>query len=80
MILQKNLTNPLYSYLWNVLKIDLANYKNLLDQTKANAKYRAIYIDLKANGLPLPNEDSSHLLKFLIVRTIILILNLLEQD
>lgn len=61
---EKNLTNPLYSYLWNVLKIDLADYKNLLDQTKANAKYRAIYIDLKANGLPLPNEDSSHLLKF----------------
>lgn len=61
---EKNLTNPLYSYLWNVLKIDLANYKNLLDQTKANAKYRAIYVDLKANGLPLPNEDSSHLLKF----------------
>ncbi|MFA2963825.1 CSLREA domain-containing protein [Acinetobacter pittii] len=61
---EKNLTNPLYSYLWNVLKIDLANYKNLLDQTKSNAKYRAIYIDLKANGLPLPNEDSSHLLKF----------------
>ncbi|MDX8238432.1 CSLREA domain-containing protein [Acinetobacter pittii] len=61
---EKNLTNPLYSYLWNVLKIDLANYKNLLDQTKKNAKYRAIYIDLKANGLPLPNEDGSHLLKF----------------
>ncbi|HBU88704.1 MAG TPA: hypothetical protein DEF26_13885, partial [Acinetobacter sp.] len=61
---EKNLTNPLYSYLWDVLKIDLADYKNLLDQTKANAKYRAIYIDLKANGLPLPNEDSSHLLKF----------------
>ncbi|KHN65852.1 membrane protein [Acinetobacter oleivorans] len=61
---EKNLTNPLYSYLWDALKIDLANYKNLLDQTKANAKYRAIYIDLKANGLPLPNEDSSHLLKF----------------
>lgn len=61
---EKNLTNPLYLYLWDVLKIDLADYKNLLDQTKANAKYRAIYIDLKANGLPLPNEDSSHLLKF----------------
>ena len=61
---EKNLTNPLYSYLWDVLKIDLADYKNLLDQTKANAKYRAIYIDLKTNGLPLPNEDSSHLLKF----------------
>ncbi|MFV5364182.1 CSLREA domain-containing protein [Acinetobacter oleivorans] len=61
---EKNLTNPLYSYLWDALKIDFANYKNLLDQTKANAKYRAIYIDLKANGLPLPNEDSSHLLKF----------------
>ncbi|EKU37035.1 MULTISPECIES: CSLREA domain-containing protein [Acinetobacter] len=61
---EKNLTNPLYSYLGDALKIDLANYKNLLDQTKANAKYRAIYIDLKANGLPLPNEDSSHLLKF----------------
>ncbi|MBE2173757.1 CSLREA domain-containing protein [Acinetobacter oleivorans] len=61
---EKNLTNPLYSYLWDVLKIDLADYKNLLDQTKANAKYRAIYIDMKANGLPLPNEDSSHLLKF----------------
>lgn len=61
---EKNLTNPLYSYLWDALKIDLANYKNLLDQTKANAKYRAIYVDLKANGLPLPNEDGSHLLKF----------------
>lgn len=61
---EKNLTNPLYSYLSDTLKIDLANYKNLLDQTKANAKYRAIYVDLKANGLPLPNEDSSHLLKF----------------
>ncbi len=61
---EKNLTNPLYSYLWDALKIDFANYKNLLDQTKANAKYRAIYIDLKANGLPLPNEDSNHLLKF----------------
>ncbi|MEA1229942.1 CSLREA domain-containing protein [Acinetobacter sp. IRS14] len=61
---EKNLTNPLYSYLWDALKIDFANYKNLLDQTKANAKYRAIYVDLKANGLPLPNEDSSHLLKF----------------
>ena len=53
---EKNLTNPLYSYLWNVLKIDLANYKNLLDQTKANAKYRAIYIDLKNYQLPLPQE------------------------
>ncbi|MDP9803547.1 CSLREA domain-containing protein [Acinetobacter calcoaceticus] len=61
---EKNLTNPLYSYLWDTLKIDLANYKNLLDQTKANAKYRAIYIDLKANGLPLPNEGSNHILKF----------------
>ncbi|WP_336007602.1 GlyGly-CTERM sorting domain-containing protein, partial [Acinetobacter nosocomialis] len=61
---QKNILNPDYAYLLNVLKIDSANYKNLLDQTKANAKYRAIYIDLKANGLPLPNEDSSHLLKF----------------
>lgn len=61
---EKNLTNPLYSYLWDALKIDFANYKNLLDQTKANAKYRAIYVDLKAKGLPLPNEDSTHLLKF----------------
>ncbi|OWX13562.1 hypothetical protein A7A33_13540 [Acinetobacter baumannii] len=61
---QKNILNPDYAYLLNVLKIDSANYKNLFDQTKANAKYRAIYIDLKANGLPLPNEDSNHLLKF----------------
>ncbi len=61
---QKNILNPDYAYLLNVLKIDSANYKNLLDQTKANAKYRAIYIDLKANGLPLPNEDSNHILKF----------------
>lgn len=61
---QKNILNPDYAYLLNVLKIDSANYKNLLIKTKANAKYRAIYIDLKANGLPLPNEDSNHLLKF----------------
>ncbi|MDR2250215.1 CSLREA domain-containing protein [Acinetobacter sp.] len=61
---QKNILNPDYAYLLNVLKIDSANYKNLLDQTKANAKYRAIYIDLKASGLPLPNEDSNHILKF----------------
>ncbi|EPP5018206.1 CSLREA domain-containing protein [Acinetobacter baumannii] len=29
-----------------------------------NAKYRAIYIDLKAKGLPLPNEGANHTLKF----------------
>ncbi|MFH4280376.1 CSLREA domain-containing protein, partial [Acinetobacter baumannii] len=37
---QKNILNPDYAYLLNVLKIDSANYKNLFDQTKANAKYR----------------------------------------
>lgn len=61
---QENLKNPLYSYLWDTLKIKLVEYKNLLDQTKANAKYRAIYIDLKAKGLPLPNEGANHTLKF----------------
>lgn len=60
---QKNILNPDYAYLLNVLKSILQIIKSF-DQTKANAKYRAIYIDLKANGLPLPNEDSNHLLKF----------------
>lgn len=75
---QENLKNPLYSYLWDTLKIKLVEYKNLLDQTKANAKYRAIYIDLKSKstyrpdlGIYIPagdiilvNEDINHVLKF----------------
>ncbi|MFX5645736.1 CSLREA domain-containing protein [Acinetobacter baumannii] len=61
---QENLKNQAFSYLWPVLKIRSVEYKNLLDQTKANAKYRAIYIDLKAKGLPLPNEGANHTLKF----------------
>lgn len=44
--------------------VRLAEFKNLLDTTKANLKYRAIYLDLKNYDLPLPNEDSNHVLKF----------------
>ncbi|ENX56135.1 MULTISPECIES: CSLREA domain-containing protein [Acinetobacter] len=46
----------------------LAQYKRLLDGTKGNLKYRAIYVDLSNYKLPLPEEieqaDGSHILKF----------------
>lgn len=45
-------------------KVRLAEFKNLLDTTKANLKYRAIYLDLKNYDLPLPTEDANHVLKF----------------
>lgn len=50
-------------------KVRLAEFKDLLDKFKndtahVNTKYRAIYIDLKNYGFPLPNEDSNHVLKF----------------
>ncbi|RSO60613.1 CSLREA domain-containing protein [Acinetobacter lactucae] len=45
-------------------KVRLAEFKNLIDTTKANLKYRAIYLDLKNYDLPLPAEDANHVLKF----------------
>lgn len=45
-------------------KLRLAEFKNLIDTTKANLKYRAIYLDLKNYDLPLPTEDANHVLKF----------------
>jgi len=45
-------------------KVRLAEFKNLIDATKANLKYRAIYLDLKNYDLPLPTEDANHVLKF----------------
>lgn len=50
-------------------KVRLAEFKDLLDKFKndsahINTKYRAIYIDLKNYGFPLPTEDSNHVLKF----------------
>lgn len=45
-------------------KVRLAEFKNLIDITKANLKYRAIYLDLKNYDLPLPTEDANHVLKF----------------
>ncbi|MFY5899267.1 CSLREA domain-containing protein [Acinetobacter pittii] len=45
-------------------KVRLAEFKNLIDATKANLKYRAIYLDLKNYDLPLPTEDTNHVLKF----------------
>jgi len=45
-------------------KVRLAEFKNLIDTTKANLKYRAIYLDLKNYDLPLPTEDANHVLKF----------------
>lgn len=45
-------------------KVRLAEFKKLLDTTKANLKYRAIYLDLKNYDLPLPTEDANHVLKF----------------
>lgn len=49
-------------------KVRAQEYKKLYDTTKANLKYRAIYIDLKKYQLPLPQEieqnDGSHKLQF----------------
>ncbi|WP_224970485.1 CSLREA domain-containing protein [Acinetobacter oleivorans] len=45
-------------------KVRLAEFKSLIDTTKANLKYRAIYLDLKNYDLPLPTEDANHVLKF----------------
>ncbi|MNH64825.1 hypothetical protein D3C73_168220 [compost metagenome] len=50
-------------------KVRLAEFKDLLDKFKndtahVNTKYRAIYIDLKNYGFPLPTEDINHVLKF----------------
>ena len=49
-------------------KIRLQEYKDLLEKTKANLKYRGIYIDLKKYKLPLPQEveltDGNHQLNF----------------
>lgn len=61
---QESIKNPDYAVMLTALKADVTRYKNLIDQTKANLKYRAIYLDLKNYNLPLPNEDSNHVLKF----------------
>ncbi|MGU3311199.1 CSLREA domain-containing protein [Acinetobacter sp. M5A5_2a] len=61
---QESIKNPDYAVMLTVLKADATKYKNLIDQTKANLKYRAIYLDLKNYDLPLPNEDANHILKF----------------
>ncbi|HIQ35711.1 MULTISPECIES: CSLREA domain-containing protein [Acinetobacter] len=49
-------------------KENLEIYKNLLEKTKDNLHYRAIYIDLKNYQLPLPEEielsDGTHKLQF----------------
>lgn len=49
-------------------KIRLQEYKNLLEKTKENLKYRGIYVDLKKYQLPLPQEvelaDGNHQLNF----------------
>ncbi|MDQ9029418.1 CSLREA domain-containing protein [Acinetobacter nosocomialis] len=50
-------------------KVRLAEFKDLLDKFKndtahVNTKYRAIYIDLKNYGFPLPSEDTNHVLNF----------------
>lgn len=60
--------NPDDSGLLTSDKENLEIYKNLLEKTKANLHYRAIYIDLKNYKLPLPEEveqaDGTHKLKF----------------
>jgi len=49
-------------------KLRLQEYKDLLEKTKGNLKYRGIYIDLKKYKLPLPQEvelvDGNHQLNF----------------
>ena len=37
-------------------KVRLQEFKTLIEKTKANLKYRAIYIDLKKYQLPIPHE------------------------
>ena len=64
--LVKNPNNPDYVTYY---KSRVAQYKNLLEKTKANYKYRAIYVDLANYQLPLPEEieqaDGTHQLQFL---------------
>ncbi|QIT17023.1 CSLREA domain-containing protein [Acinetobacter pittii] len=66
-----NLANPAFSLQEPALKMNLANFENLVNQTKANLKYRGIYINLKnyystfKNGNPreiniIPYENSNH--------------------
>ena len=63
--LVKNPNNPDFVTYY---KTRLAQYKNLLDKTKANYNYRAIYVDLGNYQLPLPQEveqaDGTHKLQF----------------
>ncbi|NUF13576.1 GlyGly-CTERM sorting domain-containing protein, partial [Acinetobacter oleivorans] len=66
------LADPSFSFQEATLKIDLATFENLVNQTKANLKYRAIYINLKNYYSPfqngnlreiniIPYENSNHI-------------------
>lgn len=63
--LVNNPNNPDYLTYY---KVRFQEYKNLLDHTKTNLKYRGIYVDLKKYQLPLPQEvelaDGNHQLNF----------------
>ena len=69
---KENLVNPAFSLQEAALKINLATFENLVNQTKANLKYRAIYINLKNYYSPfkngnlreiniIPYENSNHI-------------------
>ncbi|MFC1397163.1 CSLREA domain-containing protein [Acinetobacter lactucae] len=70
---KSRLENPVYSSQVSALKNSLAYYENLITQTKANLKYRGIYITLKNSYSPdylinniisiVPSEDSNHIFK-----------------
>ncbi|WP_202745151.1 CSLREA domain-containing protein [Acinetobacter pittii] len=70
---KSRLENPVYSSQVLALKNSLAYYENLITQTKANLKYRGIYITLKNSYSPdylkdniisiVPSEDNNHIFK-----------------
>ncbi|MDH0031248.1 MULTISPECIES: CSLREA domain-containing protein [unclassified Acinetobacter] len=60
--------NPNDAEFLTYYKTRQGQYKNLLDSTKKNLKYRGIYLDLNSNKFPLPEDieqsDGSHKLQF----------------
>ncbi|ETR93895.1 CSLREA domain-containing protein [Acinetobacter lactucae] len=72
-LVKSRLENPAYSFRVTDLKNSLAYYENLITQTKANLKYRGIYITLKNSYSPdylkdniisiVPSEDNNHIFK-----------------
>jgi hypothetical protein len=55
---KENLANPAFSLQQAALKINLATFENLINQTKLNLKYRGIYINIKNYYSPFQNGNN----------------------